>query len=774
MKNFTKSAEIMSYLAQHECPAITSRRHKRAQMGGIQVPIVWKKAYGLQVFDVDDNEYLDFTAGFGVMALGYNHPKIVSSIHKQIEKLNHAMGDAYCSEEKSQLFKTVFKVLPKYLTRILLGNSGSDAIEAALKTAILKNKNANKHQFISFSGSYHGLSIGSLNLSFFKDEFREPFTDLLSKNVFKAKYPNCANCPFGKNPKDCHTECLDEIKDLIQKNSIAGIFIELIQGRGGILQAPIKYIQELAKYAKETQTLLIVDEIFTGFGRCGHFLLSEYYQIEPDIITLGKGFSGGVPISMMVAKEEVMCAWEDSKGEAIHTSTFLGNPLNCAYAINTIETLLEISILENVQKMSEYFFQELHRVKKSYPHIIGEIRGMGLMIGVEILPKNLAFKLCQQFLLKGIILLPCGLESNILSITPPLIIEKKHIDQWMTTFDNILMHYSLKQEIQNFINDEKNSDFNSLALKCFNYQCSTIPLYKKWVENQIQLENITSWEQIPALPVEVFKDIEISTYPKEEIAYRFFTSGTSAEKKGVHPYKDLDIYKLIIELQSIKDFVFEKDQTYSLRILTPHHEEKKDRSLNFMFTHLYEKFGNEGSRFYYKNGQFLSSELLNDLTQDCKDHRKVILLGTSLSFLEFIDQLKKTHSTLPLPKGSIILDTGGTKGKFKELPQNLYTDFFQIDLDHQYNEYGMTELTSYFYAKKSQPNFTLPHWVKFQIIHGNLCFFDLGNYDFISKIMTSDTALIHAENTFELLGRSPMASLRGCSLDYEGPKVSHV
>lgn len=325
-------------------------------------------------------------------------------------------------------------------------------------------------------------------------------------------------------------------------------------------------------------------------------------------------------------------------------------------------------------------------------------------------------------------------------------------------------------QIQEFINDSSSSEetFNFLAMECFKLQCSKIPLYDKWIKSQIT-QKIKHWSEIPPLPVDIFKHCEISIYSTDKIKYRFFTSGTSSDSKGVHPYQSLDLYECVIK----KLFKIIKNKII-FRVLTPKHDIDMNRSLNFMFTKIVENFGLPESKFYYDNNHLNTQELKQDLEDDIKSNVPIFILGTTFSFLQFKERYPDKKFKLPI--GSMVLDTGGTKGFVKDISKEdfsqLVVDYFNVSYENQYSEYGMTELTSHFYASKPNFHYQIPHWVRVQTYNMGgeevLSFFDLANYDFICKILTSDIGIIHENNqSFELKSRASKANLRGCSLDYE-------
>jgi len=412
------SRRIMAELAEYESPAVTARHLARAQAGGMDCPIVWSKTSDIFVEDVDGNCFMDLTAGFGVASVGHAHPDIIKAAQQQMAEMPHAMGDAFPGKNKVLLLKRLAEITPGNLQRTFLTNSGSEAVEAALKTAMIKT---GRPGIIAFEDAYHGLSYGALAVTSYRERFREPFLSQLNQHVHRLPYPT---------DKTNLNDFIQLLEATIQQNSIGALIIEPILGRGGIIEAPAIYLKKLREITQKYGIIFIIDEIYTGFGRTGTMFAIEQTDINiiPDLLCLGKGMNAGFPISAVIGTDDVMSGWGDAQGEALHTSTFLGNPVGCAMALTCID-LLENGVLANAKNMGDYFKAQLIQLQKSTPVIIA-IRGRGLMLGIEFDPahQKALLKLCKALLQRGLIILPCGVLGNILSITPPLTIQKTHID----------------------------------------------------------------------------------------------------------------------------------------------------------------------------------------------------------------------------------------------------------------------------------------------------------------------------------------------------------
>ena len=371
-------------LAQRECPAITARRARRASALGAadDDPIVWKEAIGSNVFDVDGNRYVDLTAGFGVASVGHRNPKVVGAAKAQLDTLVHVMGDAFPDTQRIELLERLAALTG--LDRAILGSSGSDGVEAALKTGRIMS---GRSGVLAFTAGYHGLSYGALPVTGYHGaDFRGPFTEQLAGHVTRAE--------FGG--------------DIPNLSEIGTVIVEPIQGRGGIRVPPAGWLQELADKTRAAGAVLVFDEVYTGFGRTGDWFAFQHEAVRPDILVVGKGMAGGFPISAAIGTAEAMDAWGASAGEALHTQTFLGNPVGCAMAIACIDEIDRI--LPTVKETSEWFCGVLrdrgHRV-----------RGRGLMLGIEI---DNALSLSRALLREGFIVLPAGERAEVLSVTPPL------------------------------------------------------------------------------------------------------------------------------------------------------------------------------------------------------------------------------------------------------------------------------------------------------------------------------------------------------------------
>ncbi len=369
------------------------------------VPIFWQRARGANVWDVDGNRFVDLTAAFGVANIGHAHPAVVAAIAGQAAALLHGMGDVHPPALKVELLEALIALYPGGAdARGVLGSSGSDAVETAIKTAQLASK---RPGILAFEGAYHGLAFGALDTTF-RADFRDPFASRLPARTAFAPYGDLA--ATRRVFEDCDFP-------------IGAVLVEPVQGRGGERVAPRGFLAELASWCRETGLLLIADEIYTGFGRTGRWFACEHEDVVPDLLCMGKGMASGMPISACLGRREVMDAWPVSSGEALHTQTFIGHPAGCAAALESMEVIASQGLVERAADVGMKALAHLETRCKDELAVV-EVRGKGLMIGLEVDPTVGAARVCEQALGRGVIALPSGSRGEVVSITPPLVIDE--------------------------------------------------------------------------------------------------------------------------------------------------------------------------------------------------------------------------------------------------------------------------------------------------------------------------------------------------------------
>lgn len=402
-------------------------------------PLVVERGEGCWIYDVDGNKYLDLNAGVAVCTLGHAHPEVLKVIKEQSEKLIHYSGTDFYYPPEIILAEKLAEIVPGAQNRkVFFSNSGAEAIECALKLVRYHTK---RHYLIAFYSAFHGRTMGALSLTASKEIHRKGFYSLVP-GIYHVFYPYCYRCVFKLYYPDCNFYCIQIIeetlfKKVVSPEEVAAIFFEPIQGEGGYIVPPPGYFNKLKEIADKYDILLVDDEIQAGIGRTGKFFAIEYWGIIPDIITVAKGIASGLPLGACIAKAGIM-SWKPGS----HASTFGGNPVACMVALKVIE-ILENGLLENVREVGEYLINSLKNLEKKY-EIIGDVRGKGLMVGVEIVKDKVKKekdkirrdKIVYKCFEKGILLLPAG--ENVIRFCPPLIISKNEIDAGIEVFEEIL------------------------------------------------------------------------------------------------------------------------------------------------------------------------------------------------------------------------------------------------------------------------------------------------------------------------------------------------
>ncbi len=376
-------------------------------MGNIyqRFPVTIERGLGSHVWDINGKEYIDCMGGYGVALVGHCNSRVVKALKDQLDKIITVHSSFY-NKTREEFLENLIKIAPKGLSQVFLGNSGTEAVEVAIKFA---RKFTGKTGMIAMNGSYHGKSLGSLSVTF-SQKYRKSFEPLVEKVSF---------CPFGK---------IETLKSAINSD-IAFVIMEPIQGESGIHVAPDGFLQDVRKLCNEKGILLIFDEIQSGLGRTGKMWAGQHWETAPDIMCLAKGIAGGVPMGATLVRPDILACI--SKGE--QSSTFGGNPLSCAAGIATLQALTLDGLVENTAKMGKIFREGLERLKEKHK-IIREIRGKGLMIGIEMRfeVKDILF----DGIANNLLLLYSG--KNILRLLPPLVISESDITKALEILDTIL------------------------------------------------------------------------------------------------------------------------------------------------------------------------------------------------------------------------------------------------------------------------------------------------------------------------------------------------
>jgi len=399
-------------------------------------PLVARTGRGALVDDVDGNTFLDFAAGIAVVATGHCHPQVVAAIQKQAAELIHMSCTDFYYEGMVTFAEKLAAIAPgKTPKRVYFGNSGTEAIETAMKLARYHTK---RDKFVAFHGCFHGRTMGSLSLTASKAVQRKHFGSLLG-GVFHAPYPNTYRGAYGVRPENAAADALaylenELFKRLCDPSDIAAIFVEPIQGEGGYLAAPAEFLQGLERICRKHGIMLVADEVQSGMGRTGKWWAMDHAGVEPDILCTAKGIASGMPLCAVIAKADVM----DWKPGA-HASTFGGNPVSIAAGLATLD-VLESGALANAARMGDYIFRQTDEWRERHK-TVGDIRGKGLMIGIEFVrdqkTKEKAPAIREQVIQaayrKGLLVLGAG--ENSLRLCPPLIIDEEQADFALQTLD---------------------------------------------------------------------------------------------------------------------------------------------------------------------------------------------------------------------------------------------------------------------------------------------------------------------------------------------------
>ena len=402
-------------------------------------PLVAKRAKGLWLEDPDGNIFLDFTAGIAVTSTGHCHPEVVRAIQKQAGQLIHMSGTDFYYDLQSRLAEKLAHLAPgKFPKRVFFTNSGTESVEAAFKLARYATK---REKMISFLGAFHGRTMGALSLTGSKVRQKENFGPLVP-GVTHVGYGYCYRCPYHLTYPDCGVDCVDYIehtlfKKILPPREVAAVIVEPIQGEGGYVVPPAGFHEKLRALTRKYGILLIADEVQSGMGRTGKMFAIEHWNVEPDILTVAKGIASGLPLGAIIARKDLM-QWEPGA----HANTFGGNPLACAAALKTIE-LLEKKFLKNARVVGDYLKARLESLEKKVA-TLGDVRGIGLMIGAEIVRDRqtkephpqMRDQIIQRCFEKGLLLLGCG-ESTI-RFSPALGVTRQEVDTALAIFESSL------------------------------------------------------------------------------------------------------------------------------------------------------------------------------------------------------------------------------------------------------------------------------------------------------------------------------------------------
>ena len=404
-----------------------------------ETPLAIKSTSGVYLTDYSGRKYLDFTSGVGVANIGYNHPAVMKAATAQIKDMIHH-GTIFRTESVVRLAEKLAEITPQSIRKFFFSNSGAEAVEGALKLARYASK---KQDIIAFRGGFHGRTFGAMSITTSKAKYSTAYGPKLP-GVHIAPFPYLYRHPFAKTPEECSAYCLDDVMNILKHETsaegVAAMIVEPVQGEGGYVVPPKEFLRGLREICDKHGILLIFDEVQSGMGRTCKWWASQHFNVEPDIMTIAKGIASGFPLSAVGGRDDIMSGWEAN----MHGTTFGGNPVSCAAALATIGTIEKDGLLEKGQKGASHIMDRLAEMKANYP-IIGDVRGLGLMIGVEFIKKEAPEKklinkegrdaILKDCLDNGLVLLACGTNGNIIRIVPPLTVTVAQVDKGLDIFE---------------------------------------------------------------------------------------------------------------------------------------------------------------------------------------------------------------------------------------------------------------------------------------------------------------------------------------------------
>jgi len=411
-------------------------------------PLAIESGKGCIVRDLDGNEYIDFNSGLVCLNVGHCHPKVVDAVKKQSEKfLSYSNTDFYY-RPVVDLAEKLCEITPgQFDKKVYFGNSGAEAVEAAVK---LSKWHTRKQRFIAFISAFHGRTLGALSFTASKPVQRRYFFPMVP-GVTHVPYPNCYHCAFKLSYPDCDYWCVDFIDEMVLQKyvppeEVAGILVEPIQGEGGYVVPPPEYFQRLKRITDKYGLLFIDDEVQAGVGRTGRWFAIEHWKVEPDVVCIAKSIASGLPLGVIVSRARLM-DWEGGS----HASTFGGNPVSCVAALALIDVIKEEKLLENATKQGNYIMKRLENLKDEY-EIVGDVRGKGLMIGAEIVEnkktkkpaKEKASEIMTRCWKRGIAIITCGVST--LRVAPPIIITRELVDAALDIVEDVIKEVSKEKK----------------------------------------------------------------------------------------------------------------------------------------------------------------------------------------------------------------------------------------------------------------------------------------------------------------------------------------
>jgi 4-aminobutyrate aminotransferase-like enzyme len=433
------SAALLARLLAAEAPAAHA-------LGRGDRPPVWTRALGALVWDADGNRYLDFVSGFGASAVGHAHPRVVRAAQDQLALLVHGFGDVHPHEKRVLLAERLAALAPFEDARVVFAQSGTEAVELALKSALLAT---GKPGVLAFTAGYHGQSWGALEVSGW-ERFRAPFAGhapaALHERARWAPYGRCTRCDLGLSYPACGLACVREAGRLLESaekrlGGVGAVLVEPVLGRGGDHVPPPEWLPGIAELARRTGALLIADEVFTGFGRTGALWASVQAGVVPDLLCCGKALGGGFPLAAVLMRADAAQGWQAAaplSGETLHASTFYAHPVACAAALATLDVIEDEGLVARAEALGAALHEGLAQLAAAYPDLVREVRGLGLMAGLVLDTPHRVMEVTAACLQAGLIVLPGGYEGDVLSLSPPLTLDERQLAWGLSTLDRVL------------------------------------------------------------------------------------------------------------------------------------------------------------------------------------------------------------------------------------------------------------------------------------------------------------------------------------------------
>lgn len=405
-----------------------------------QVPIVWKRAERCYVEDVDGNIFLDFSSGVLVANVGHSHPKLVAEIRDQADKVINCYD--FANEYRSLLAKKLVEITPQNLNKAFILTTGSEVTEAAIKLA---RKYTGNYEIIAFQGAFHGRTYGALSMEGKRSGAGTRGFGPFLPGIIHAPFAYCYRCVFDKRYPECKTYCIDYLDWLVEmetEKKVAAVITESYQGGAGSIVPPLEWMKRLEEWCQKNDIIFIVDEVQSSFGRTGKMFTLEYYGVKPNLLCLGKGISSSVPLSALVGESRIM----DVLTPGTMSSTHGGNPFCSRIALKNIEIIQKENLVKNSRKVGKFMLERLKQMEEKYG-VVGEVRGLGLAIGVEIVKDKktkepdakLAKKIVKECYHKGLLMIaPIGLFGNVLRICPPLVITEREAREGLDILEEVI------------------------------------------------------------------------------------------------------------------------------------------------------------------------------------------------------------------------------------------------------------------------------------------------------------------------------------------------